>query len=338
MAIRVGPLNLSHSQQSPEKTSPKKRGAGSQLHSAQSQELNNIDEVFKKFSEIKKNEGSGNTSGKRKLDVTQETTSKTKWITPPTPKKAKYAAGGAVRPSPYTLNCRSAEGGSLTVNGVRVALSPLSKEGKYKYVYRVKGGEQVEAGIPNENLVVKVYNLKWSVDSAKVDTFVQCSTANYDAVRRLGLPVATIYPSAHCIVQEYVPFTVDVFNSEHIRQVRNFFISSQESNTLMDLYPDNLRVRKKQGGDAEVVLIDFFDEDESDEDDNALHWIINQRIARWCELFVKEKQANRAEADQFLKDFTQGFEKYGYTAEEHKTILDSIFEKDPLPEAFSKTV
>ena len=119
---------------------------------------------------------------------------------------------------------------------------------------------------------------------------------NYNDIVKLGLPVATVLNVSQLvehkyILQERIPHKLDRTNQAQMVQVQKFFALSIERQVMMDLQPQNLRVKD----DGTVVLIDFVEE----EDDVAIF------ITKACKEWIAPC-ATREEAEKLLTFLTAG--------------------------------
>jgi hypothetical protein len=211
------------------------------------------------------------------------------------------------------------ETGGIKINDQQVKLFSLQLRGTFMEILRIESDNQLFS-VPNDSLVFKMYTQRRSNSKESIVLgYMENSIKNYKKALKLGLNVATIYniKSAKTdgfIVQEKIPYEVDVNNEDHINKVREFFIASLKNNVTFDLKPSNLGIRE----DGKVALFDFV-EDPSD----GLMIFINQAVFLWAEKYAQDFHS-RKETEEFLSRFTAGFEEFGYDKNQNLEILDKI--------------
>jgi hypothetical protein len=246
------------------------------------------------------------------------------WKTPPTPMKARRPNSA---PSPYSKLCNQIEHGSCMICNQRVKVAIFSKQGSYMNVYTIQAVNPVITTSSNDQLLLKVYNQKRSSESEKrLNSYMEHSIQNYRDAQELGLPVATIYNietalTDHFFLQEKIPGVVDLRNKDHVEQVRKFFIAALKNNLSLDVLPSNLMVKTE----GTVVLIDFVEESENEENQNGTYCFIRQAIENWCRQFISEYGEDRATFLKFYDDFILNFEKFGFQPDSHEEILKTLF-------------
>lgn len=228
----------------------------------------------------------------------------------------------------FILNQKAVEEGSIEINQQTVHLTPFSEEGSYMRVYTLDADYNVINGVSNGALVIKIYHgVKNNGFEESVNReYLQNSKRNYFEAMAKGLPVAFIYNSQTVstdlfILQEKIPYEIDVNNPHQIEQVRNFFRISLKHGLILDLLDTNLRTRE----DGTVVLIDFVEEPK-----DGLLSFIKLGILSWCQLFASKNGKDRLQTEKFFDDFTNGFDEYqsmsrGELAEIKKWVLNDIF-------------
>ena len=240
---------------------------------------------------------------------------------PQIPRRKGFSAAKVIA-SPYRDLYTYAQAGTLQIQDKYVNLSLFSNAGSYMSVYSTQADHPIVPSIPNEQLLVKIYNDEKSTFlEVHLCKYMNSSIENYHAAKKLGIDVATIYnietaQTDRFFLQEKIPHQIDLNDSAQMEQVRALFFASLEHKLILDLLPSNLRLRD----DGSVTLIDFVEEriDEID-------IFIKHAVSLWCNQFAKEHGRDKALTTQFLADFTRGFDKHGYDLAWNETFLEEIF-------------
>ena len=112
-------------------------------------------------------------------------------LTPLAPKNTPPAR--ALRQSPYEeLFSKVQSSQSLSVQGLTTTLNH-SASGTFMNAYSIKADMSLIPDVPNDQLLLKLYHGQLTKFSPKLTEYMQNSIANYKAVQKLAVPVATIY-------------------------------------------------------------------------------------------------------------------------------------------------
>ena len=125
-------------------------------------------------------------------------------------------------------------------------------------------------GRNNSELVLKAFHGENTrFNQTALSKYLKTSAQNYRDIVALQLPVAEIcnidtMRNDLFVIQRKIPDEVNCLDQDQLQQITAFFNASVKNNIIMDLQPQNFRVENGQ-----VMLIDFVEEIDEDDDDQA---------------------------------------------------------------------
>lgn len=205
---------------------------------------------------------------------------------PATPMKKKTASShrlaAPVQVSPFQVNQELLSSGKFKIE---VNVNAIDS-GSYSTVYEISNWPGV---------VLKAFHgRKMSFDEAHLTGLLIQMGLNYKEIVTLDLPVATVHNldklvTEKYVLQERIPHALDRTNQLQMAQVQKFFAASITHDVMMDLQPQNFRVRDN----GTVVLIDFVEEADD----------VSVFIIKACKEWI-EACSTREEAEKLLAFLT----------------------------------
>lgn len=228
---------------------------------------------------------------------------------------------------------KDAEKGSLLIYGFKYNLTRFG-EGTFMKVYKLQGQSKIQNEVSNDKLLLKLYSRAHiSFDEKTLSCYMNNSIENYNAAKKLDLPVSTIYNIQTAITDKFflvelIPNEADLGNENQLKQIQSLFKVSFEKKLLLDLSFSNLRVREN----GTVTLIDFVEEPVKFTDACQLSIFVIQYLKSW----TKEVQQMTLNADfpqeqkkelaaQLLTILTEGLEPYGFDPACNQTAVEASF-------------
>lgn len=233
-------------------------------------------------------------------------------IPPATPKKRTtsrrlYATPKPV--SPYEKLNKSLADGEFEFDVTQY------HKGSYSNVYKVHENRRIIEDVDNSEILFKAFHGEnTGFDQKKLDGYLANEIANYNKIKNLELPVAKIYnldqvTEKRYIIQEFIPDSIDLYSQAQSEQIRAFFRASVENTIVMDLQPQNFRVKN-----GNVYLVDFIEEIEADDYTiEEVHLFNKKAISAWFCEFINIGHS-KAQAVGLLVGLT------GYSEEEINEI------------------
>ncbi len=212
-------------------------------------------------------------------------------LPPPTPMKKKSVAPvpATVPPVPATKLFQHHQE-MLSTGKFQIEMNVTKIDsGSYVSVYEISNFPGV---------VLKAFhgqNMRFNDE--RMTKFLVQMGKNYTDVALLGLPVAKVLNVNELVEQKYIlqeriPHRIDRSNQLQMLQVQKFLTASVKHNVMMDLQPQNLRVKE----DGTVVLIDFVEEKAA----------VSLFITKACKAWI-EPCTTKQEAEQLLTLLTAPF-------------------------------
>lgn len=247
---------------------------------------------------------------------------------PPTPNKKKSSSRFSSPPpvSTFKTAFKNAQNGTFKVRGHATQLEAFGR-GSYMDVYTPTASMPLVEGKSNDQLVIIVFNQRIANTGATFsERLMRTAFSQYVMAQKAQIPVAMIHNVDSALkdgfyIQEKIAHQVDVLNPSHVDQSRELFskfLKNKDQGLVCDFMPENLRVASS----GIVTVIDF--PEEVNEFDT---WDIfcKKGMEKWCELFKEATKADSEVALQFLKDFTKGFETYGYMPQWNEEIIKTLY-------------
>jgi len=245
----------------------------------------------------------------RFLDFTESSTLESMGPPPATPRKNKSPfTSPTARPhrqphttvSPFkTLVDTVSTTSAISIGNSKLSLSPCGK-GTFSNVYEVED---------NKDIVVKAFHGENTGFNQKLlETYLENIMNNYESITKAGLPVGLIINLSslmtdRCIVQQCIPDEIEIGSKDQLEQIKPFFRISIQNQIVMDLQPQNFRVK-----DGNVYLIDFVEEVKLHKYTPEKVELFNKKaIEMWFDAFIA-KGETKDDAIEILVDLT-GYSK-----------------------------
>jgi len=226
-----------------------------------------------------------------------------------TPKPAAQIEPPIISPFKVQADSLSNENPKITFQQKEFSVL-YCNEGTFSKVYKIVDEKPVFASLDNREIIVKAFHgEKMGFNQEKLDSYLSNIKYNYEKVIQAKLPVGVIHnlsslKTDRCVFQQYIPDKLNVMSKSHLEQVKPFFKASTTNQIVMDLQPQNFRVK-----DGKVYLIDFVEEVKPQKYSKNINMFNFKAIAAWFEAFM-ESGMLKEEAIKLLIDLS------GYSEDE----------------------
>lgn len=225
---------------------------------------------------------------------------------------------------------------TLEIYGNSVKLSCMGK-GSLMHAYDLTADTQLVAGIDNSNILVKLYFIELKCSKAHVKSLpqlMQTSIASYQKGKELGIPQATLYNIDTAMkdgffIVEKIPEELDMECPLQMAQVQILFQTYFKEKFVMDLAPDNLRVKTEkteEGTKQTVVLVDYLEKEKKIKKVGDSDLFFMKIIERWYKTLCKKylglpDDQRKIKASELINFLTQGLEDHGLDPEWIKNAI-----------------